>query len=139
MDWESDPELKKLREDFIASLQERCSILRQAIRDISHESAEAASEAAEFTETPQSRIRVLTHKVAGVAGSYGFDTLSRIGAALEEWMVLTHLENVEEFLSYTRLLEEALTWSIEHQNDPAHLLEDPRWQTLSSGLESISA
>lgn len=66
--WERDPELKALRDEFIASLPDRMASLRlfPGIGEVAPET------------------RQVIHRLAGVAGSYGFPALSRLAGALDD-------------------------------------------------------
>lgn len=66
--WEQNSELRALREDFIASLPARLTRIRPASLN-----GEA---------DPETRAEI--HRLAGVAGSYGFPTLSQIAAAWDD-------------------------------------------------------
>jgi HPt (histidine-containing phosphotransfer) domain-containing protein len=65
-DW-SDPELRALREAFIATLPGRADRIREAWRR-----GDAETFGGEL------------HKLAGAAGSYGLDQLSALACALED-------------------------------------------------------
>ncbi len=73
LDWDGDPELKKLRAEFAASLPERLKKIKEALK------AGGASEAGAIAE-----LRQQAHKLAGLGGSYGYPELSELSAAIED-------------------------------------------------------
>jgi HPt (histidine-containing phosphotransfer) domain-containing protein len=112
MDWESDPELKQLRAEFIASFEERRGALERAARTGQAEQAHH-----------------ICHKLAGAASTYGFSTLSKIAGAIEDGMDLAPSFPWRELSS---LLTEALARASASRKDPSELLGDPRVARLIS-------
>jgi len=65
-EWDTDPDLRELRDGFLASFPERIRVLGEAVsaKEVQH----------------------VAHKVAGVAGSYGFSLLTELGLAIDRAM-----------------------------------------------------
>jgi chemotaxis protein histidine kinase CheA len=76
-EWESDPELKAMRRDFVASFAARRAAVEAELPKLGRggENDAAALQA----------IRHVAHKLAGAAETYGFPTLTRACAAFEDW------------------------------------------------------
>lgn len=121
MSWEQDPEMRALREEFIDSLMDRLHLLR------------AAQSARQIGE--------IAHKLAGVAGSYGFKKLGEIASLLEDWIDSHGEEPVEpgSLRRFSALLETALDQAQTARNDPSALAADPVFAELIYAVESRSA
>lgn len=108
MQWNSDPELRSLRNEFIGSFEGRRQTLLTnftLLRDSGTVSAKTG---------PAFEIRVVAHNLAGAAGSYGLDGLGRIATALDDYLVLSEDEvSVERLLEFTKLLIAELTSCVE--------------------------
>jgi HPt (histidine-containing phosphotransfer) domain-containing protein len=120
IDWQTaDSEMKKLRHDFLGSLGDRLKSLQSYIHTGSSES-----------------VKILSHRLAGVAETYGFSALTQISGCLEDYLY----EKVSESLDSTGIaiagvLAEAIQYVMEKQEDSGHLLEDPRIKGLISASE----
>lgn len=115
-DWENDSELKALRDDYVASFDARISALDEAVRGGS-----------------VVELKTLAHRLAGTAGTYGFDSLTRAGAALEDWLGNTSgPPDVQVLARFGSLLVDMLSAARESRRDPSHLLQDPRMKELTS-------
>jgi HPt (histidine-containing phosphotransfer) domain-containing protein len=68
VDFDTDPEMFRLREEFIDSLPAR----RERLAALS-------------TTQEREELRRLVHSLAGVAGAYGFDRLGRIAGDFDDW------------------------------------------------------
>jgi HPt (histidine-containing phosphotransfer) domain-containing protein len=76
-EWETDPELRKMRADFVASFEGRWQAIEAALPGLrAGDPGFAAS---------LGKVVAVAHKIAGAAESYGFASLTRVGAALEDW------------------------------------------------------
>jgi hypothetical protein len=122
MDWESDPELKAMRDEFVASLAGRRKLL------------DGGAVALQFT----------AHKLAGVAESYGFPTLTRVGEAIDDW--IDHVGGPAAAAASPlleragKLLDEALSEASRAGRDPERFGSDPRLAELTSaGGSPLSA
>lgn len=71
MDWE-DPELNKLRQEFLGSLPERLSKIRAVL------TPGVAPSAA------RNELKLQAHKLAGLGGTYGFPKLSEVSGVIED-------------------------------------------------------
>ena len=124
LDWENDPELRQIRQEFCDSMTERRALLAQVI-----EALRAGRAGPEVLEELQS----IAHKLAGTAGSYGFNTVTRICEALDE-----HLDrpgaaaDPARLVGYAQLVDESLVVA-QGGKDPEPLARDPRFRTLTSG------
>jgi HPt (histidine-containing phosphotransfer) domain-containing protein len=80
-DWQRDPELKKLREELIASFPERKTELDAGVADFEKSLADGDAEAAEKAFL---NVVVVVHKLAGAASSYGLTALGSVAVALDD-------------------------------------------------------
>jgi HPt (histidine-containing phosphotransfer) domain-containing protein len=90
MDWDNDPELKKMRDEFIDSFRSR----HDEIRKLRY-----ADEIARHA-----------HRLAGAAESYGFPHLGDAAAKLEDWIGSENYDpsRLEKYrIIYEHALEEA--------------------------------
>ncbi len=123
-DWDSDPDLMKIKVEFIDSLSVRLEMLLQFISKIA---------LGAFDSDSFEGVQILVHKLAGTAQSFGFPTLTLISAAIDDAM--TQDENGPagdwvQWLGYFGLLEQALRCSIQVRIDPLHLADDPKMKEL---------
>jgi HPt (histidine-containing phosphotransfer) domain-containing protein len=81
-DFENDPELKQLRDEFIDSLPPR---LEQLTR---------FSAAGDLVE-----LRRLVHSLAGVAGAYGFVVLGDLAGEFDDWFEAGELSGLAQWVS----------------------------------------
>ncbi|MCM2323372.1 MAG: Hpt domain-containing protein [Oligoflexia bacterium] len=79
IDWENDPEMKALRDEFIASLADRSELLRVQLQ--------ALADPGKPREEALGKLRYAAHTLAGAAGSYGLETLGAQAARLEELLL----------------------------------------------------
>lgn len=123
MDWDSDPELKKIRQEFVDSLDERIEKLDEALV-VLEETRDSEGEIRDAI----SLIQHIAHKLGGVAGSYGFPALSRISAALDEYVDRARDDETDEgsmadrVQRYGRILGDAIS-EARNGRDPAALCE----------------
>tara|TARA_Y100000590_G_C15721835_1_gene1013781 strand:+ start:848 stop:1249 length:402 start_codon:yes stop_codon:yes gene_type:complete len=130
MDWDSDPDLKKIRQDFIDSLSERLEDLVRIINAMN--SGEVNDWKQLFTD-----LHFLAHKLAGTAESYGFSVLTLIGIELDDFLgekvihgrLTDDREILVPLIKVSELLKEALEGAIE-TNDLIELKSDPRLHLL---------
>jgi HPt (histidine-containing phosphotransfer) domain-containing protein len=76
-EWETDPELKAMRRDFVASFEARWLAIEAALPEL-------AAGGDKFVAA-LTRVAAIAHKLAGAAETYGFPTLTRACAAFEDW------------------------------------------------------
>ena len=121
LDWESDPELKVLLEEFMAAFQERRAMLLPVI---------ALSEQGMDSASTRRTLQFVAHKIAGVAATFGFPALSDLGGEIDFFMhgALQPDGNVSPstLASIARLLDEAMADAEATRKDPAAFLADPR-------------
>lgn len=102
LDFDSDPELKQLRDEFIDSLSQRKTKLAELF---------AAKEAVE--------LRRLVHSLAGVAESYGFPNLGALAGEFDDWLEAGGLAQISspEFSSRVSRLEKSLAEVIARRSE----------------------
>lgn len=129
-----DPEFAALKAEFLASLAER----RQGLADCG-----------DFWLTPAFDPRpfiAVAHKLAGSAGSYGFDSLSRISgwidrvarAAVEDPLFAGRIHALSRWPEWRALLDEIMLETISTGRDPVDYESDPRATRLKAEDESLS-
>lgn len=126
MDWDSDPELKKIRLEFIDSFLQREKELETFLSNYEQKSS---------LETLKS-IQQVAHKLAGSAESYGFPALGEISGKMDDFF-LEILEGtsgeiskkVKRIKSLSELLSEALKFCA-HGQDCEWLLNDDRFKEM---------
>lgn len=126
-EWESDPELRAMRADFVASFAER----RLALEALA--SALRQADAPAFDEAFK-RVGAIAHKLAGAAETYGFPTLTRASSALEDW-VNTHgpaHAASKEVGAFAELLARLLAKTQSAAKDADDLVSDPAFARLES-------
>ncbi len=102
-DWNSDPELKAMREEFIESLGPRAKKLR-APSDL------------EVT-------RFIAHNLAGSAQSFGFASLSEAGGVLDDYLTLEASLDRGLVARFARFLGEMMEKAAATRVDPADMLQ----------------
>lgn len=75
MDWDSDPELKAIRDEFMGSFPERIRNLNGAKENFQKKQWEKG----------WLSLRDEVHRLAGAAASYGFPHLSRVGGMIDDY------------------------------------------------------
>jgi HPt (histidine-containing phosphotransfer) domain-containing protein len=130
-EWESDPELKAMRAEFVASFAERRKALETHAAALARESpgSRAWGEASEGA-------RGVAHKLAGAAETYGFPTLTLASSALEE-LLETGREPAQAAL-WTGLLSEMLAAAQRRGKDCGEFADDPRLKSLKLASQSGS-
>lgn|GEM_PF-6987836 len=113
MDFESDEELKKIRDEFIASLAGRRRAFQICLAQVS-----AGSEPAQ--------LRSILHRLAGAADTFEVKGLGAVAGQLED-----QLEKgvaVAKLMDGIALLIDALQWTTENPKEAeAKIQSDPRW------------
>ena len=124
MDWVNDPQLKALRDEFIASFAERREGLAGALEHL----AESLTD-----------VRFIAHKLAGAAGSYGFQSLTDAGGALDDLITLCpeKSRDLESLRQATELLLEMISEALSTREDPTRLRADKRYVELIFAAESL--
>jgi hypothetical protein len=119
-DW-NDPELKPLRDDFIASFQRRREVLAEIVR----------GSGTDFD------LRVAVHNLAGSAATYGFVEMGRFSCALDDFISLNNGAKTGRLSAFVqeliRLLEAAEKTGSDVRADAAVL------QEITSCVESLAA
>jgi len=82
-EWETDPELKAMRAEFVASF----AVRRVALESLLSVLRAGRGADASFEEALKN-MHVIAHKLSGAAETYGFPTLTRASSALEDWVDL---------------------------------------------------
>lgn len=127
MDWVSDPELKAMLDEFVASLPVRREKLSKLRKELMASQGPRQREAAD-------EICRVSHALAGTAETYGFPLLTRISGALDDYLSESDEARSEpcpaaRIAEFTGFLVEALGLA-ERGSDPAGLVKDPRFQAL---------
>lgn len=78
MDWESDPELKKMHGEFVVSLSERHAALAVHLKALEKSQDQIGP------KDTLKEIRLIAHRLAGVAESFGFSELGEVAAVLDD-------------------------------------------------------
>jgi len=129
MDWETDPELKEMRADFIASLDERRKRVLQALVRIYGKNSKLGWQ----------ELQEVAHKVAGVAAYYGFPVLGGIASLLDEGLDRVDLSSVPvKWNEYAELLGDALKISDDGE-DATELGSDLRLKKLRAEVPADSS
>jgi len=115
---DQDPELQALRAEFVGSFAERIDAIKAAI------TGSLDDESLQFQ----------AHKLAGIAATYGFPTLTRIGELIDDYMDAGGEEGLAEFGA---LLCDALREALASGEDPSSCQADPRMQKLTSVAGSL--
>ncbi len=129
IDWESDPDLKNLRDDFISSLKgrlEKIILVQEEILNLGI-SSERIYEG-----------QIIAHSLAGIAETYGFPILTLIAAKLDDFLDFCSKNYpTHEILEFMNLLELALKETVKGGIDSRILLEDVRMKRLTFAVESL--
>lgn len=80
-----DPDLLELAEPYLAKRKEEISVLETSLQAGDHKAVQS-----------------LAHKMKGVAASYGFEELSRLGAELETAAKISNAEQMAQTLRQIR-------------------------------------
>lgn len=78
-EWETDPALKAMRRDFVASFEARWQLIERALPEL------RGDKTGEKYSAALARVVAVAHKLAGAGETYGFPTLTRACAAFEDW------------------------------------------------------
>lgn len=121
MDWNKDPELKKIRNEFIQSFPERLKQIQEIRMRNDWEKAKLA-----------------VHKIAGVAHTYGFKFLSEVCGQVEDFLTVAPIDEVQvKWNDYLSLLEDVLTELIQKQSSSKVWKKDKRMKDLISVVEAL--
>lgn len=121
MDWESDPELLRIRNEFIESFVARRSAFT------------AFAAGLERGDDVIADFRIAAHRLAGAAESYGFPTLTAIGELVDE--LLTAIidgkagpaaPGASGLASLAGLMAETIASAYASRNDPSAFGSDAR-------------
>jgi HPt (histidine-containing phosphotransfer) domain-containing protein len=130
-DWESDPEFKAMRQEFVDSFGPRKQALDAALARL-----KAATPAQ--SDPPTQDITAIAHKIAGTAQTYGFPKLTEAAAALEDWITLSPSapREMTALIGYTELLSEMLDRAHASGRDPSAFDSDARFKALIAASKS---
>ncbi|MGZ3699149.1 MAG: Hpt domain-containing protein [Bdellovibrionota bacterium] len=129
MDWNADPELKKIREEFIDSFAERSRMLTRLVQELrgGGPRPEALAEACS-----------IAHKLGGAAGSYGFENLGRVAGWVDDALSEARAAT-PELVKFLSLLEELLSFAVSKRTDPPKPASDARFTALEAFVASLGA
>jgi hypothetical protein len=106
-DWDSDPELKTLRDEFVQSFGKRAEALKKLLpvfRSAGNAPLSADNGAA-------LEAKVIAHNLAGAAPTYGFDSIGRRAAELDDFLSLGQSLPATKILQLSEALLGELTSS----------------------------
>lgn len=129
-DWKSDPKLKKLRTEFIESLEDRKKVLTNALEayQVGHD------------ESALDRIQEASHKIAGIAGTWGFQELGEISELLDDYF--DHFKATKtvpikrDVVDFVDLLVEVVGLAMKDKKVSA-LQTDNRYRRITSFVGSL--
>ena len=121
-DWESDPELKALRDEFVESFESRKLALISAISAVRLD-----------------EIQSLAHKIAGCAEIYGFPFLTEIAGGIDDYLSERKSVDSARVLRWSLLLTEALALGASSRKDPTSLRVDVRAAEITSYSGSLAS
>ena len=98
IDWNSDPELRALRDEFVASFVERTRLLEAVMSRL----RPLGSSPVALGEGLADGLHVIAHNLAGAAPTYGFERLGEIASRIDDL-----LSGEARSLPAAQLLEEA--------------------------------
>jgi chemotaxis protein histidine kinase CheA len=114
MDWDSDPELKALRDEFIDSFPKRMESLKPLLHLLK------ASSTSKVDPSVAQEIGFIVHNLAGIAVSYGFKELGKIATALDD--LISHQKDRilrDQLLKFATVLNSALNEAGRTRQDKA--------------------
>ena len=130
-EWETDPELRAMRAEFVASFADR----KQALEILYPVLKKGRPGEVAFDEAFKA-VGAIAHKLSGAAETYGFPTLTRVSSALEDW-VGSHAASPDasaEVLAYAELLARGLTKTQLAAKDVSELASDPIFVRLKAAV-----
>lgn len=128
-EWETDPELRAMRADFVASFESR----RLALEALVPTLRGGRTGVSDFDEAFKS-VGAIAHKLAGAAETYGFPTLTRASSALEDWVGKPGQgpEAAKDVVAFAELLARLLSKTQNAGKDVRDLISDPAFVRLES-------
>lgn len=138
MDWNADPELKAIRDEFIASLADRRSSLAKILNALG-----ASGPGVPVFGPALVDLQFVAHKLGGTAESYGFPTLTLVASCLDEYLdrfvkdpALAERSELERIVGFGRFLDEVVA-SAQGGDDPSAFVGDGRTEELitASGVD----
>jgi chemotaxis protein histidine kinase CheA len=135
MDWDSDPELRALRDDFTDSFVRRYSDLALLLERARQAGGQSVSEEV-LSET-----RLIAHNLGGIAVTYGFERIGKIATALDDCLSSENAKvSVEQYLKFAALLESAMQESAKTRQDVVESsAQNQRLKELTSFVESLAS
>jgi HPt (histidine-containing phosphotransfer) domain-containing protein len=123
-EWESDPELKAMRREFVASFEGRWVAIESSLGELRGGSGEAFA-------TALASVAKVAHKLSGAAETYGFPTLTRAAAAFEDWFDRRESgHDPRVACAGAELMIAILKRSVELGKDAPEFGQDPRFESL---------
>lgn len=128
-EWETDPELREMRHEFVGSFAGRKQALEAAFVALRQGKPGDAA----FEQALKSAVTI-AHKLAGAAETYGFPSLTRASGALEDWFNGTapSERTARLAVSSAELLAEMLGRAQALSKDPKEFASDPRLAELQA-------
>ena len=99
-DWDSDPEMKTLRDEFVESFGKRADALKKLLPVFRN-----AGKGQLSTDNGAAlEAKVIAHNLAGAAPTYGFESIGRRAAELDDFLSLGHSLPAYEILQRSEAL-----------------------------------
>ncbi len=102
--WTLDPEMKVLRDEFVTSFVERRRVLKGILEKLKNRGGEASQE---LPKELMAEYKMMVHRLAGVARTYGFDQLGEIAENLDDRLD-TGIGSVADWINEGEKLARAL-------------------------------
>lgn len=133
-EWETDPELRAMRQEFVASFAGR----KQALEALFFALGQGAPGDAAYEQALKGAV-VIAHKLAGAAETYGFPSLTSVAAALEDWFNLSAPSQrlPRHALAWAQLLAEMLGRALSLGKDAKDFAQDPRCVELFAAARAV--
>jgi len=105
--WETDPEMKKMKEEFVASFADRKAILEKCLDRLSDLILKSDNESEIDLITLE--IRVVAHNLAGIAENYGFSELGTQATIIDDELACeSQPRSTRELALYCERLTQAM-------------------------------
>ena len=130
-DWNDDPEMKEIRDEFIQSFQNRKDLMLSEIRTLSSEKKVGSEEVFPIFN--------IVHKLSGTAESYGFPTLTILSAAIENYLTPfiekdlgeTEIFEFDKLKAMAKIYDEAIELA-QSGEDPVEIKDHKDWSLIES-------
>lgn len=132
-DWNSDPELKALRDDFVLSFERRRELLAAVIQEMGRAGgAEVPAATGVALE-----LRIIAHNLAGSAATYGFDGLGRFTGLLDDYLSLVGNVSTKRLVIFGAELDRLLKCAFDTGSDVE--VDTEIFRELTSSVGSLAS